>query len=477
MFQIGNKEYTAEELAALSKAGVLQIGEKNDPASTTLTATPLHGPFHNSTTQFGPFSAPGGRPGMFSALTRPNSWLSIVNVNRSEYTNELIDIQTGQTADGTSNATGFCGNPPAPGQLKVSRQQYTWGSFYGKTQLNALALIGQRRDRGDVSRDIFNSAMVNNPFIPDIMRNLNDTRSQLSNELYTFGVGMERSTELVSISGTAGSDNSRFGWFAEFKGLDGLIKTGHTDVTTGIASAALDSIVVAFNATITASPASAGSRSITEVLADTMYALNDRARQVGMGGGVQWAFVMRQEVFRRLVEVQANKYQFLRMSGAQYGEINDVASDLQSLRLAMLNGQYLLIEGVQYPVVFSEGMQFAATASNVYNTDIFVVPVSWAGVPLLRLEYFAMDNQYTNEFASFVGADDVRTINNGMMLVGKRSTGLCVEYHFQSRMRLILETPWLAARIDDVQFSYSDPTRTALPGTSLYVNGGLTYRT
>ena len=414
---------------------------------------------------------------MFSALTRPNSWLSIVNVNRSEYTNELIDIQTGQTADGTTNAASFCGNPPAPGQLKVSRQQYTWGSFYGKTQLNALALIGQRRDRGDVSRDIFNSAMVNNPFIPDIMRNLNDTRSQLSNELYTFGVGMERSTELVSISGTAGSDNSRFGWFAEYKGLDGLIKTGHTDVTTGIASAALDSIVVAFNATITASPASAGSRSITEVLADTMFALNDRARQVGMGGGVQWAFVMRQEVFRRLVEVQANKYQFLRMSGAQYAEINDVASDLQSLRLSMLNGQYLLIEGTQYPVVFSEGMQFAATAANVYNTDIFIVPVSWAGVPLLRLEYFAMDNQYTNEFASFVGADDVRTINNGLMLVGKRSTGLCVEYHFQSRMRLILETPWLAARIDDVQFSYSDPTRTALPGTSLYVNGGLTYRT
>ena len=108
---------------------------------------------------------------------------------------------------------------------------------------------------------------------------------------------------------------------------------------------------------------------------------------------------------------------------------------------------------------------------------MYIVPVSWAGVPLLRLQYFNMDNQYTSEFINFMGNTNVKTINNGMFLVGQRDTGLCLEYHFQSRMRLILDTPWLAARIDDISFSYVNvATRTALPGTSLYTDGGVSYR-
>lgn len=478
MIKIGNKEYTEEQIKFLADEGLLDVGQKNNPAGSTANASPLNGPFQGATTsQYGAYSLSGGRPGVFSALTRPNSWLSIVSVERSEFAQEILDTQTGQTADGSTNATNFCGNPPEPGVLKTARQTYTWGSFYGKTRLNAVAQIGQLKDRGDMSRNILNSPAVNSPFIPDIMQRLSDTRSQLSNELYTFGVATERSTEVVSIQGTAAADNSRYGWFQEFKGLDGLIKTGHTDSVTGLAAAAMDSIVVSFNAAITGNSADGTSRTFTETLSDTMYALNDRARQVGMGGAVQWAIVMRQELFRKAVEVQAQKYWFYKMAGAQYGEINGQATDLQQLRMAMLNGQYLLIEGMQYPVIFSEGCEFTALGSGNYKSDMYIVPVSWAGVPLLRLQYFNMDNQYTSEFVNFLGSDDVKTINNGMFIVGKRDTGLCLEYHFQARMRLILDTPWLAARIDDLSFSYTGvQTRTAIPGTSLYQNGGISYR-
>lgn len=478
MFQIGNKSYTAEELEVLSKAGVLQIGEKNNPQGSTANASPLNGPFQGATpTQNGMYSLAGGRQGVFSALTRPDSWLSIVNIQKSEFATEILDTQTGQTADGTTNATNFCGNPPEPGVLKTARQTYVWGSFYGKTRLNSPAQMGQLKDRGDQARNVLNAPAVNNPFIPDIMQRLTDTRSQLANELYTFGNALERSTEIVSISGTALADNSRFGWFQEFKGLDGLIKTGHTDSVTGLAAAALDSIVVPFNAAITSTAAGGDGRTFTEVLDDTMYALEDRARQVGMGGAVQYAIVMRQEMFRKAVEVQANKYWFYKQPGSQYGEINGQVTELQQLRLDMLNNQYLLIKGQAYPVVFTEGAEFTALGSGNYKSDMYIVPVSWGGVPLLRLQYFDMSNQYTSEFINFMGNTNIKTINNGMMLVGQRDLGLCLEFHFQARMRLILDTPWLAARVDDVSFSYTNvATRTALPGTSLYVNGGVSYR-
>lgn len=479
MVMIGGKDYSVEEISVLEKAGMFEgIGQKNNPAGSTANAAVLNGPFQGATTsQYGMYSLSGGRNGVFNALTRPNSWLSIVNVERSEYATEILDTQTGQTADGTSNATNFCGNPPEPGVLKTARQTYSWGSFYGKTQLNSPAQMGQLKDRGDMSRNILNAPQVNSPFIPDIMQRLTDTRSQLASQLYTLGNAIERSTEVVSIQGTALADNSRYGWFQEFKGLDGLIKTGHTDSVTGLTAAAMDSIVVSFNAAITGTAAGGDGRTFTEALDDTFYALEDRARQIGMGGAVEYAIVMRQEMFRKAVEVQANKYWFYKVPGAQYGEINGQATELQALRLAMLNGQYLLSKGKQYPVVFSEGCEFTALGSGNYKSDMYIVPVSWGGVPLLRLQYFNMDNSYTSEFINFMGNTNIKTINNGMFLVGQRDLGLCLEFHFQARMRLILDTPWLAARIDDLSFSYSNvATRTALPGSSLYTNGGVSYR-
>lgn len=478
MVMIGSKEYSPEEVEFLNREGLLQIGQKNDPAGSTANASPLNGPFQGlSTSQYGMFSLAGGRQGVFGALTRPNSWLDVVNVERSEFTNEILDTLTGQTADGATNATNFCGNPPEPGVLKTARQTYAWGSFYGKTRLNAVAEIGQLKDRGDMGRTLLNSAPVNNPFIPDIAQRITDTRSQLRNELYTFGNALERSTEVVSIQGTAGSENSRYGWFKEFKGLDGLIKTGHTDSVSTLTAAAMDSIVVAFNAAITGTAAGGDGRTFSEVLDDTMFALEDRARQVGMGGAVQWVIVMRQEQFRKASEVQAAKYNFLRAAGGQYNEINMMGNDVQALRLAMQQGQFLLVNGKQVPVVFSEGCEFTALGSGNYKSDFYIVPISWGGVPLLRLQYFNMANEYTSEFINAFGDSQITTINNGMYLVGKRSTGLCLEYHFQARMRLVLDTPWLAARVDDISYSYTNiATRTALPGTSLYVNGGLSYR-
>jgi hypothetical protein len=42
-------------------------------------------------------------------------------------------------------------------------------------------------------------------------------------------------------------------------------------------------------------------------------------------------------------------------------------------------------------------------------------------------------------------------------------------------MRLILEAPFLAGRLDDVWYTYLPKSRSAMPGASLYANGGLSY--
>ncbi len=473
---IGGVDYTAEQVQALINSGLLGSGQKNDPASTSLGNTSsLQGYLQGSTTTGGVFSAPGVRPERFSAMPYPRTWLPALQVLRSEYDKELLEIQTGQTAGGSTNATGFCGNPPEPGSFKVAQQVYKWGSWYEKTQLNALANIGSLVDRAESAGSLLNYGGSPNPFIPDIARRITDTRNQLQYQMALVGMDIARTLELVSWQGVQGTDANRTGWFSEFNGMDSLIKTGYTDAVSGTLAPALDSIVESFSANLSGTDATG--RNIVEVINDVWYGLNDRASQVGMDG-VEWAIVMRKEQFRALVDVYACNYATYRCQTGGAGDPQtQMATETQRFRLEMLTGQYLLIDGVRVPVLFSEGIVIDRPALQTYTADMYFVPLSWNGRPLTYLQYFAMDNQYTTQFASLTGASEVTTLNNGLYLVGRRSTGLCLEYHLQSKMRLILETPFLAGRIDSVTFSYYAGTRVGeLTPTYFYQNGGVSYR-
>lgn len=473
--KIAGRDLDERQLQVLEELELLQIGQKDNPASLTLTAPALQGPFQGSTTQYGIFTGAGVRPQRWSAMQRPWSLSSLLTPTPSPYVNEILEIVTGQTAGGTTNATSFTGNPPTVGQLKVARMSFTWGSYYVKTDLNAVPLIGQLRDRADVPGEILNAGPRANPLIPDTMFGLPDTRSQLRYELFRIGTDLERTMEQVLINGSAGTDNSRTGWFAEFAGLDGQIKTGYTDSATGVTVSAMDSAVTSFNADIASTAAGGDGRTFTECMEDIYYGLKDRAVRVGLD--VTYVIVMRSELFRRAAQTVAYQSPInFKVGDAAATPVQRDGIATQQMRLEMQNGRFLYLAGDRVPVVFSAGMEFTGLSNLNFKSDIFFVPIDSNAGPTLRLEYFKMDNQYASEYAAFADADEIRYLNNGMFIVGKRSIGLAVEFHFAARFRLILETPFLSGRLDDVAFTYKAPSRTSIPGQSLYVNGGLTYR-
>jgi hypothetical protein len=472
--EIGGKSFSTEELETLAKAGVLNVGAKNDPASTTATGNVLHGTNQAGLGNvFGAFSAPGVRPTMWSAMPRTASFLRLASMQASTYDNEIIEVLTGQTAGGGTNATGFCGNPPPPGNLKVAQQVYTWGDYYIKTELNAMAQTGSLRNRADQTRRILNAGAPENPFLPDLALRLTDTQSALQHEFFKVGVSMERNTELVSVVGVAGTKNSTYpGWFTQFSGLDAQIATGKTDFVTGVAAPALDSAVMSFNAVITGDGAL--NYNIVEYFSMLVRGLQDRA--TGVGVNASYAIVMRKDAFYAIVDIFACAYATYMCDGTQYSPNNRDGMVIQGMRNDMLNGRYLLVSGQQIPVIFSEGIPQENTANNTYKSDIYVVAYEADGAPLLTLQYFDMGNSYINEFANNFGLDDVAVMNNGLFLVGKRTTGLCIEWHIQSRMRLILDAPFLSGRIDDVIYTLIDPIRPSIPGVSLYADGGISRR-
>lgn len=470
--KIGDKEFTPEQIATLAEAGVLNIAQKNDPASTTLPGAQLHGPLQSGT-NYGPLSQAGHRPGMLSTLVRAEGLFANLPFVRSDVARENIDIMTGVTDASGTNATGWCGNPPGPGALKKCTQQYVFGKYYTKTDLNAVAEIGLRKDRGDIPRDILNAGPSANPLIPEAAF-LPDTLSQFRYELYKVGVAAERSFSHVSIQGNTAlaSNATAHGFIKEFAGLDGQIKTGYTDTSTGLVCPAADSIVDTFNVNI--SSADALGRSFTEAMQDIAWGLEQRAGGVGMNG-TTWAIVMRREAFYRASQEVA-----VNMLTARGGVLDNGAFSLdptEAMRLQMLRGRYLTLNGIDYPVIVDDGIAQETLANQTYKSDIYFVPMNWAGMPLTRAEFFPMDNPYSIEYSSGLGMDDLRRWNNGLWLVGKRDTAMCIEYHFQSMLRVILEAPFLAGRLDDVWYTYYPKTRDAIPGASLYANGGVSYVT
>lgn len=477
MVVVNGVEFTYDQMTKMAKNGLLNIGQKNDPSSATPNAQYLHGQFPGNAAQWGTFSDPGVRPERFSARPNPRSMAKLLRPQKSDWINEKLEIVTGQTAGSTSNATGWCADGALPGVLKTCQQIIPFGKYKGRTELAPIQTIGQLRNRADIPGVILNEPPTENPLMPELMYRFTDTQNQLQHAWYTLGNQFQISFEKEVWQGVVGTDTSISGWWTDMLSLQAQVKTGYTDAVSGLDCPAADSQVVTWGADI---GATVNGRNIVQAATDVFYAAQDTADIVGLTG-VQFAWIMRKEQFRALTEVWSCQYATYRCQTGTAGQpfVNQVV-DTNALRLEMMNGQYLLIDGIPVPVVYSDGIpidQLGGGAQRVLRADMFLMPISWSGRPLLNLEYFNMGNPYAQEYAALI-YNDALFLNNGMYVANKNSRNGCIEFSINAMMRIILETPFLAARIDDISFTYQANTRVADPGTTfLYVDGGISYRT
>lgn len=471
------KQFSLEEIQGMLDSMGLEVTKKHTPSSTTLTAPTLHGPFHGASTQLGIFATPGVRPERFTTLARPPaSFVKALPVGRSIFTKERLEVMTGVTAASGTNATGWCADPPTVGQGKVCQIDYNWGEYYVRSQLHAIPLTGQRYDRADVPATILNQSPEMHPYIPSAMWVLEDRQPRYA--MFLVGVAADRSMDIVLFQGnnTLASTNTNHGFISEPEGLDRLIKTGYTDARTGLACPAVDSAIVSFNADV-ASTMSDG-RNVVQAMSDLYWGLKDRASKFGMEGTI-WGIAMRPEMFRPLIENWVCQYYTYRCTSTNAPNANlvEIMHETNDLRLQMLQGQYLLIDGEPVPVFLSEGIVRDVLGNQHYKSDTYVVPLSWNGMPLTHVEFFPMDNPEATELSS-LSAIERSVLNNGMWLVSSEDTAMCTELHFAAKYRIILETPFLAGRLDDVSYTFRAPTRAAQPGDTFnYADGGKTYNT
>lgn len=464
---------TPQQLRALELLG--QIAGTEKAVSSTPTTTYGHG-------IGGLFSAPGLDQILMSSLPLPRTGLQArLSLQPSVYTHPLYGIVTGQTATSGSEPTAICDDAPTAGLLKLCSQTAPFGLFQRSSRVFEVGRAGQVTNRGE-SLDfrivgLPNTDSPNMPTIPGA--NFGQAaQTEVVKALFELGVAWIR--DFARKVYTGNTTNNTSGGYKEYYGLDVLLNTGYRDAETGTACAAADSIVVSFggaNISTNGSDANKIVRTITNIF----RRLNINAQFVGLAP-LEIAISMRPNLFYELTEVWPIAYHTYRntISTSSQTTFNN-GKDLTDMRDAMREGSYLLIDGKQVEVVQDDAIAETGNfAAGAFRSDIYFVPMTvLGGTPVTYMEYYKYDQPNGSmDMARAFGADGFYfTSDDGrFMWHRKPPTNWCVQMQARTEPRLVVRTPYLGARLTNVNYTPLAHERDVFTSDTYFVNGGKTDR-
>lgn len=437
----------------------------------------------------GLFSNPALERPVFSAMLLPNTGLAAaLPVKRTQYTDPLYGILTGVTATSGSEADGVCDDPPTVGTAKLCMHTAVLGRLSRQTRVFDIDRAGKLTDRGEhTDFQIYGSprdAGEQNPFVPTIPNGggmAQVANNEVAKALFEFGVAWSRDFARLTFTGNP-SNNTAGGGYKEFKGLDLLINTGYVDAITNAPCAAADSVVRDF-----------GSRQIQAngaLLVQTLTYMYRNAQYLAARANLQpvrFAFVMSWAAFYEIVNIWPVSYDTFRAAALIPTNATLFVNSESAVRtrdqmmgdMDNRTGQYLLIDGQRVPVILDDAITETQSVGGVFTSDIYLVPLTvLGGTEVLFWEYFDYNSPGgAMEMARAMAPEgSFQTSDNGRFLWHKKPpTNFCIQMLAKMEPRLMLLTPYLAARLENVSYVPLIPVRSSFPSdASTYVNGGQT---
>lgn len=428
--------------------------------SSTATNVYAHGPG-------GLFSPLGLSKNIFNAMILPNLGLQqALQVRTTNEINPLYGIVTGTTATSGSQPTGQCDDPKTAGLMKLCTQSAVLGHMSLQTQVFNIKRVGERVNRGEFYDLRLVGNPVNNTQWPKMTGaglegSVIDINSQSAKSAFELASSWAKEYAPLLYAGNP-TNNTSGGGYEEYRGLDILINTGYRDAITGIACPAADSIVQPFNNQRITN----ASADIVGTIQDVFFRLRTIAARAGMGN-VKWAISMPYGMFYRLSEVWAYYYFSRALDGLTFNSalhINLGGEGVTKLRdemrgnLETRTGQFLWIDGTRVEVYLDDAIDETSVSAGVFSADIYIVPLtsSITEEPLTYMEYYNWDSPGGSLAMARLMApgDSYYTTDNGMYFWHRKPpTNLCVQVAVWSQPRVILRTPYLAARITDVAWA------------------------
>lgn len=445
--------------------------------SSTPTTTYGHG-------AGGLFSHPALERPVFSAFVMPNLGLqSILPAYPTDVTDPLFGIVTGVTSTTGSEPTGVCDDPPTAGLAKLCMHTFQFGRQSRQTRVFDVDRLGKRRDRADhVDLQLVNNPLRDNPNVPQVGGATgNLLNSEAAKALFELAASWARDFAAEFYTGNP-VNNTAGGGRKYYYGLDRLINTGYRDAETGVACPAADSLVASFGNLDVATNGGTLVRTIT-----SMYR---RLRFIAANAGldpVDFAIVMPWSMFYEVSEIWPCAYSTYRCSNtfntSQVQEVN--GGELIRMRDEMrgdqynYTGQYLLIDGQRVRVVIDDAIAVDGIGAGTQQSSIYFVPLRVLGNrPVTYIEYFDMRTAEAelNKFGAQMNGY-YRSSDDGRFLWHfKPPTNFCVQWLAKVEPRLLLLTPFLAARLTNIRYTPLAMERSWNPNSPYFVDGGRTDR-
>lgn len=476
--QSQEEEALVGRLSTAVLARMAESFQREKAAGTTPSTNFVHGPT-------GILSLPGQRADVINAMVMPRTGL----LNRlpwrpSNFANEVLPILTGQTAGSGDEPETACEDCAQPGNLKVCNQTFPFGRLCLDSQVLQVDRPGLLVNRSEFT----DMRLVGNPFADSLTpQPVNPNlalRSEVEKKILEMYVDWVRRYSHLVYDGNPANTTGNTGYI-EFNGLDMQINTGHVDAYTGTPCAAADSTIVDFNGNLNVS---SNENRIVQAIVEVIAYLSYLAEQTGQAP-VQFGLAMRYSLFRRLSEIYPCVYMTYRCTfGSTTNATNFVSAEMQvKMRDDMRNGifdgrdigtEYLLVDGKAVPVIIDDTLPEEVPSANNFQSDIYVIPLTFRdGRRAVYWEYFDFNAPYgTRDVINEFAPNSYTIRGNGRWLFHRKPPSQwCVQLAMLTKPRLILETPFLAARITNV--TYSPPLfheRNFDPNSPYYfVDGGL----
>lgn len=455
------------ELIAKNLDAITQyLVDKEDATkqASTQTATLLHGPG-------GIFNVLGTDPTVISAYVRPfQSIATVLPLVPNNDTNPQYASFTGYTADEGTQPTLVC-DPAPTNDMKSCYLTAQFGTDRQDTKTIEPGTIIRRINRGD-------------------FEDLNFAGQVLGLENVTpSGLDADAIISLVTVAamvGAAASSQKRLVrqfWqgnvanLNQFPGLDVQIATGQVDAKTNQACPALDSDVknFAFN------EVGGTGLDIAEYLEMLEFYLTNNAE--GMGLDVEWAISMRPQLWQRLTQVWPIKYNTLPtdlMNAAVTGNRITLAGDMVTdARDTMRRSMTITVNGTDYPVIKDVGIAEDTNTTNAnleagqFASSVYMVPLRVNGVAATERQYLDY-RDWSGQIAQ-PDRQDFWT-DDGIYSWAISTVRWCHTYSLRTEQRIVLRTPQLAGRIDDVMYAPLQHLRSPFTDSPYHFDGGVSIR-
>ena len=465
-------EQLIENNRLLTEVALKQSGSHEKTVLAYQTATTLHG-------TGGIFSTPGLDRIVIPTHVRPRSFAATLPRLGSIDESPMFGALTGFSDDVGAEPAFPCYNAPQ-GHTKSCNLTAQFGRVSRSTQTIEMDKVMLRLNRSDfMDLRLAGEVLGLTNFEPAGLNPQQAFNVITMMEMINASVRLER--KLCGHVWTGNPANNNVGGgYKEFPGLDRQIATGQVDAITNTACPSLDSDIKDFKY----NDVCGTTLDIVEYISALEYFIFSLAEDTGLMPA-SWVWVMRPQLWYELTACWPCRYNTYRCSVINTAAINPVpnldSAAMVEARDKMRRDMVLTVNGRDYPVVLDNCIDEANSTTNSelaagqYASSIYFIPLRITGnVPVTYMEHIDY-RQAASDTALLRGREDFWT-DRGVFSWAIENLKWCYELTVKTEQRIILRTPQLAGRIQNIRYTPLQHLRDPLPDSPYWVDGGVSFR-